>query len=251
MFLTDKKKILASLFSVVIIRLMRKVLFFTLLVALMCLYLFADDKEDLTKNIFQAGTFYLNGSSDEAIAILERLHGKYPDSGIVKMYLGKCYMSKGAEAFWPWVKIKWARIGMALVNEAVSENPANIFIRLERFRDYSVMPSIFHPDDIVFKDLDILIKQIDELNYNDVYEQFKLWDAFVQFNPFNPDEEWMKVFFKQMVFCIAGDKYFAMGDKENARIMMEEAEKLGTDLFYGIYAYSWLDKYGYKQPQAK
>ncbi len=230
---------------------MRKLLFFTVIAILLCLPLFADDNNDLKKNIFQAGTLYLTGSYDEAISILENLLSKYPESGIVKMFLGKCYLVKGADAFWPWVKIKWGRVGMSLINEAVSENPGNIFIRLERFRDYSVLPSIFHPDDIIFKDLNILIKQIDELHYNDVYEQFKLWDAFVQFNPFNPDEEWMKVFFKQMVFCIAGDKYFAMGDMENARIMMEEAEKLGTDLFYGIYAYSWLDKYGYKKPQAK
>lgn len=132
------------------------------------------------------------------------------------------------------------------MNEAVKENPDNLFIRIERFKGFTWLPSHYATADVGFNDVPILLDQIDNFVFDQIISDFEIWNNFVQYNPYQPNEQRLKVFLKQMVYCHAGDKYYAIGQNENARIMMEQAEKLGTDLFYGIYAYSWLVKNGYK-----
>ncbi len=212
----------------------------------MTLSLIPAELEVTRQLVERAGTYYAGRYYDEAIAILERLHRKDPDSGLVKIFLAHCYFSKGYEAFWPWKKDEWAYKGITLMNDAVTKNPHSIFIRLEHFKGLTWLPSHYKTAELGFRDMPILLEQIDFLDFESLKTEFDLWDAFMQFKPYKPNEQWLKVFLKQMIYCHAGDKYYAMGNNESARIMMEEAEKLGTDLFYGIYASSWLVQHGYK-----
>lgn len=225
---------------------MKKHYYILLICICLPLLLHTSELEVTRQLIKQAGTYYAGRYYDESITILERLHRKHPDSGLIKIFLAHCYFSKGFEAFWPWKKSEWANKGIALMNEAVEKEPDNLFLRIERFKAFTWLPSHYKTAQIGFNDVPILITQIDNFIFDQIKNDFEIWDSFLQYNPYQPDEQRLKVFLKQMVLCHAGDKYYALGDNENARIMMEQAEKLGTDLYYGIYAYSWLERNGYK-----
>ncbi len=194
----------------------------------------------LSETLAEAKHLQSSGSDDEAIVYLEKALTAHNNEPRIKVFLGRLYLAKAANIYNPWKKIKYAKIGMKLQDEAVVTEPRNIFIRLERYKDNMYLPIFLKRSEEAFKDIPVLIQLIESVSNDELMREFKIWDSFNQYHPQNPDDVRIRIFLMQIVYYFAGDAYARREDQKTAQAYMEKCSSLGIDMAFGIRAYSWL-----------
>jgi tetratricopeptide (TPR) repeat protein len=129
--------------------------------------LYADTTE-FQRLLAEGETYYRKGIAgderavDMAIERLESALKREPGHPLAMVFLGSCYTLVARDKRIPWVKLRWAKRGLELIDRAVEQNPANVRIRLERFMNNLNLPSVLKRGDYIRDDLEFLIPRIDK-----------------------------------------------------------------------------------------
>lgn len=195
---------------------------------------------EIQEMLVKARTLQSQKKDDDAILLLEAFNTTQ-NNPTVKVFLGRLYLAKAANIYNPWKKIKYAKIGMKLQDEALAMAPRNVFIRLERYKDNMYLPIFLKRSNDAVNDIPIIIQLIESVPRDELMREFYIWDSFNQYKPKDPDDIRVRIFLSQMVYYFAGDMYFRRSDMTTAKYYMEKCSSLGIDTAFGIRAYIWLN----------
>lgn len=204
----------------------------------------------IEQSLEKAGTLYFidfdakkdTTAFEESIKILETLHEHYPQNGVVKVLLGRLYIRKGKDQFWFWNKNKWAEKGLALMDEAVSENPTHVIIRYERALYTCQMPSFFKRWKSAENDLDTIMLLFQNSDTDTILKDWQSWQAFNSVFLKNITTDDVKlVCLKQRVYYYAGILHYKLRNYAISKDMMKRVISFDPNSSYGLYAFLWLN----------
>jgi len=108
---------------------------------------------------------------DKAIERLESALELNPGHPLAMVFLGSCYTLVARDKKNPLAKLKWAKRGLELIDQAVEQDPADGRIRLERFMNNLNLPGILKREAFVRSDLEFLTDRIDRSPVPDDHRQ--------------------------------------------------------------------------------